>query len=326
MKQHNITLRELQDSAERVVSMMLGAGTISRTDNTKLYGVPRGGIPAAAMLMAAFRNANVFAVMVDEPHSANIIVDDLVDSGATRDRYEAMFPHTPFRALIEKVDKDSDRIHVPNAYPKGTWLVFPWEREEVGNDNSAHDIVTRLLQYIGEDPTREGLRETPARVIKAWKEWASGYGQDPKDVLKVFADGAEGYDQMVIVHNIPIVSYCEHHMAAIHGVAHVGYLPNGKIVGLSKLARVVDIFARRLQVQERLTQQIADTLKQHLDPLGVGVLIRASHMCMSSRGVRIHGSLTTTSAMHGSLREDGAARAEFIALCRDAERAAGVGA
>lgn len=185
------------------------------------------------------------------------------------------------------------------------------------------EIVRGLLAYVGEDPDREGLRETPARVLKAYREWTAGYGQDVTTLFKTFADGAEGAREMVIVHNIPVVSKCEHHLADITGIAHVGYIPDGKIVGLSKLARVTDLFARRLQVQERLTAQIADAIEANLAPLGVGVVIRAAHACMSSRGVKVHESVTTTSAMRGALLTKPEARAEFMALCRDAERTTG---
>ncbi len=180
--------------------------------------------------------------------------------------------------------------------------------------------VKTLLRYIGEDPSREGLVETPARFVDAWDEWAAGYKEKPEDVLKLFVDGAEGVDSMVIVHNIPIHSKCEHHLADMSGIAHIGYIPNGKIVGLSKLARLADIFARRLQVQERLTYQIADAIQENLWPLGVGVVVRCSHACMSTRGVKVHGSVTTTSAMLGVLRDDVAARREFLDLCAMAEK------
>jgi GTP cyclohydrolase I len=186
---------------------------------------------------------------------------------------------------------------------------------------SAEATVRELLLHIGENPDREGLRETPARVAKAWKEWASGYDQDPATILKTFEDGADGVGELVIVHNIPIISKCEHHLADIVGHAHIGYIPSGKIVGLSKLARLADVFGRRLQVQERLTNQIADALQEHLSPLGVGVLIRAHHGCMSTRGVKIHGSTTTTSAMRGVLLKEASARAEFLSLCAMAEDA-----
>ncbi len=184
----------------------------------------------------------------------------------------------------------------------------------------AEDAVRTLLCFIGENPDREGLVETPMRFLKAWDEWAAGYEKDPLRILKTFVDGAENCDEMVIVTNIPIISKCEHHLADITGWAHVGYIPNGKIVGLSKLARIVDLYARRLQVQERLTNQIADALVEGLAPKGVGVVVKATHACMSSRGVGIQGALTITSAMRGALLEKPAARAEFLSLCESAER------
>lgn len=179
--------------------------------------------------------------------------------------------------------------------------------------------VYRMLQKLVPDYDRPGLAETPSRVAKAWKEFTAGYHMDPAEVFKVFEDGAENYDEMVIVHNIPVVSRCEHHLEPIVGIAHVGYIPNGKVVGLSKLPRLVEIYMRRLQVQERLTTQIADDIEKYLAPKGVAVLIRASHGCMCHRGVKLHGSTTTTSAIRGVLKET-AARAEFMQLCDMAER------
>lgn len=172
-----------------------------------------------------------------------------------------------------------------------------------------------MLHAVGEDVARGGLAETPRRVSEAWLEWTSGYGADPAQVLKCFEDGAEKCDEMVVVRNIPIYSHCEHHLAAIFGTATIGYLPNGKIVGLSKLNRLADVFARRLQVQERMTNQIADALWDNLAPLGVGVVINARHLCMESRGVRQHGnSNTVTSALRGVFRTDPSVRAEFLKL------------
>jgi GTP cyclohydrolase I len=269
-----------------------------------LWGVPRGGIPAALAVAGAI-GCRLTANIAEATH----IIDDIYDSGSTAARYNAAYPGMPFLAVFDK-RRDPWR---------GRWLVMPWEVSDAGHDTSAHDAVVRLLQHIGEDPTREGLKDTPDRVIKAWKEWAQGYNQDPAAILKTFEDGAT--DEMVIVHNVPVISRCEHHLADIIGHAHVGYIPNGRIVGLSKLARLVDVFARRLQVQERLTGQIADALQNHLQPLGVGILVRAAHHCMSTRGVRVHGSVTTTSAMRGALMEKPEARAEFLTLCRLAEGA-----
>ena len=162
---------------------------------------------------------------------------------------------------------------------------------------------------------REGLQETPARVAKAWEFWTKGYRENPADILKVFEDGADHYDEMVLVRDIPLYSKCEHHLADIFGTACVAYIPDGKIVGLSKVSRLVDCFARRLQVQERLTVQIADAMVEHLAPKGVGVLIRARHMCMESRGICQQGHHTVTTALRGALKDQPATRAEFLAAC-----------
>lgn len=175
--------------------------------------------------------------------------------------------------------------------------------------------VKNILSLVGQDPNRGGLIETPLRVAKALQFWTSGYDKNPKDVLKVFEDGGEKYDEMVMVKDIPIYSQCEHHMASIFGTATIAYIPNGKIVGLSKLSRLADIFARRLQVQERLTAQIADALWENLDPKGVGVILRCRHMCMESRGLCQQGHHTVTSALRGVM-STGEARAEFLSLAK----------
>jgi GTP cyclohydrolase I len=175
----------------------------------------------------------------------------------------------------------------------------------------------RLLTSLGENPDRPGLHETPARVAKAWKHWTSGYAQDPVEVLKAFEDGAEQYNELIVVRNIPVYSHCEHHLAPFFGKATVGYLPSGKIVGLSKLTRLVDIFSKRLQVQERLTIQIANALMEVLEPKAVGVVIKCRHLCMESRGIRAIGEETITSAMLGELQPNLGLRTEFLALARD---------
>jgi GTP cyclohydrolase IA len=175
----------------------------------------------------------------------------------------------------------------------------------------------RLLRHLGEDPGRQGLHDTPARVDKAWKHWTSGYEQNPADILKVFEDGAEKYNELIVVRGIPVYSHCEHHLAPFFGTATVGYTPNGRIVGLSKLTRLVDCFSKRLQVQERLTVQIADSLMEHLQPLSVGVVIRCRHMCMESRGIRTPGEETVTSALLGEMRTNLGLRTEFLSLARE---------
>jgi GTP cyclohydrolase I len=163
---------------------------------------------------------------------------------------------------------------------------------------------------------RPGLIDTPERVAKGWAEWTRGYNQDPKDILKVFNDGAENYDEMVLVRDIPVYSKCEHHLADFFGVAHVAYIPNGHIVGLSKLSRLVDCFSRRLQVQERITTQVADAIKEHLKPQGVAVMLRCRHLCMESRGICQQGHTTVTTALRGAMRSEDSARAEFLSMIR----------
>lgn len=178
-----------------------------------------------------------------------------------------------------------------------------------------HEVIHNLIsEVIEQDPFREGLAETPARVVKAWKHWCSGYNVDIGKLLKTFEDGAEDYNEMVLVKDIPIYSKCEHHLADIFGTATIAYIPNGRVVGLSKLSRVADAFARRLQVQERMTTQIADALELHLQPIAVGVIVKARHMCMESRGICQQGHHTVTSALRGVFKTDPTARAEFLHL------------
>jgi GTP cyclohydrolase I len=180
----------------------------------------------------------------------------------------------------------------------------------------AEDAVTRILQAIGEDPTREGLLETPKRVMKAWMEWTEGYRMNLDDIIKVFNDGAEGVDEMVIVKGIPFTSHCEHHMAPFTGHVTIAYIPKNGILGLSKFNRVTEMFSKRLQVQERMTTQIAGALEDRLKPLGVAVLVEAEHTCVCSRGIRHHGCTTVTSALRGAFKTQPETRAEFYALAK----------
>lgn len=177
------------------------------------------------------------------------------------------------------------------------------------------DALRLLLRWVGEDPDREGLVGTPARVLGAWATWCDGYGKDPARVMRTFRDGAENYNEMVVVRDIPFYSHCEHHLAPFFGTVSIAYLPQGRVVGLSKLSRLLDIYAHRLQVQERLTVQVANAIMHYLEPLGCGVLVRARHLCMESRGICKQGHQTVTSALRGVLHDDTAARAEFLNLC-----------
>src|ERR1043165_3577773 len=176
----------------------------------------------------------------------------------------------------------------------------------------AEDAVETLLRWAGEDPLREGLRDTPKRVVGAYRDWFSGYLSEPGDYLRRSIDEVEGYDEMIVLRDIEFESHCEHHMAPIIGREHVGYLPTNKVVGISKLARVVDGYARRFQVQEKLTAQIARCIDEVRKPRGVGVVIDASHQCMTTRGVHKRGVSMVTSRMVGAFREDARTRAEFL--------------
>jgi len=179
--------------------------------------------------------------------------------------------------------------------------------------DSASQAVRTLLQYLGENPDREGLLETPERVLKSYDELFGGYEQDPAQILKTFKDGGESVDEMVIQRNIQFFSMCEHHMIPFFGVAHVAYLPREEIVGLSKLARLVEVYARRLQVQERMTTQITRALMEHLKPKGAACVIQATHLCMVQRGIKKHQSDTVTSSLEGCFRS-GKTRSEFLHL------------
>jgi len=259
------------------------------------YGIPRGGTIVAGV--AAARGFKI----TSEPERADMLLDDVVDSGATRSKWLVRFPAKGFRALYQRTDK---------------WLVFPWESSYAA---AAQEVVTRQLELIGEDAAREGLRDTPERVVRSWQELYAGYRMKPEDVLNAhFA--RDDYDQMIVCRGIQFYSTCEHHLQPFFGRAHIGYLPDHCVVGLSKLARLVDVFARRLQIQERLTEQIAAALQTHTRPKGVGVIIEAQHFCMMCRGVQKQTSSMVTSALKGCFR-DAAVRAEFLNLLAQGQSA-----
>ena len=178
----------------------------------------------------------------------------------------------------------------------------------------AEAAVRTLLRWTGDDPDREGLLETPSRVVRAYEEFFSGYAVDPVDFLSRTFSETEGYDEIVVLRDIRVESHCEHHMVPIVGKAHVGYLPKNRVVGISKIARLVDAYAKRLQIQEKLTAQIANTMQEVLDPRGVAVVIEASHQCMTTRGVHKSGAGMVTSRMLGAFRDDPATRREFLTM------------
>ena len=300
---HVVSWHDVETECSRIAHRWREHARDGRIDN--VYGVPRGGCAPAAIVANALD-----APLLDEPNHVGqqtLVIDDLVDSGTTRARFgtgyfDALFrkPHSPLAVAQHAREIDG-------------WIVFPWERGGADEAGPA-DAVVRLLEHIGEDPTREGLHDTPARVLRALTEMTEGYRVDIKALLTRTFE-SDGYGGMVIVRDVDFVSLCEHHMLPFTGRAAVAYIPgNGRVVGLSKLARLVDAFARRLQVQERMTEQIADALVQHLEPEGVGVVVVAQHSCMSCRGARKADARMVTSSLRGALYDKPEARAEFMRL------------
>jgi len=283
---------------------------VARNPKAKMvWGIPMGGIPVAALTglpIACPKSSTVESLLASYDPTTTLVVDDIADSGRTLQPYiEAGF-------LVDSIyRKPYTPAHIaPLATMAKDWVVFPWERS-----GAPEDAVVRLLQWIGEDPNREGLRDTPKRVTKALKEMTAGNQLDPKQILGTVFD--ENSDQMVVVRGIRFSSLCEHHMLPFSGTATVGYIPRRKVVGLSKIPRLVNAFAKRLQVQERMTNQIAHALMKNLQPLGTGVVIKAHHSCMGCRGVIQPDAEMITSAMLGCLREDPSARAELMQFCKE---------
>ena len=270
-----------------------------------LYGIPRGGIAAAYAVLAEVlilkRDRPLECFIVSRPQDATVFIDDILDSGATRERFAREFPGVNFFTLVKKESPDQ-------------WFVFPWEICLGGQDSSAEDIPLRMLQYIGENPQRDGLKDTPARVVKSWDFLFSGYKIDPAEVTARVFTNEEKYDEMVVLRDIEFYSMCEHHILPFFGRVHIAYVPTDKVIGISKLARLVECFSRRLQIQERMTQQIANALESTLHPLGVAVMVEAKHLCMVARGVQKQNSVMVTSAIRGIIKENEAARMEFLSL------------
>jgi GTP cyclohydrolase I len=285
---------DVKKAAERMGQDIVAAGFRGRIP---AYPIPRGGIYAAQ----AVRNG-LQIELVEDPTYANIYIDDILDSGKTRDRVFEQHGEKPFFVLVDKL----------TGRDENEWYSFPWER--MNNEGSGiHDSVVRFFQFIGEDPTREGLVETPQRVERSYKELFSGYETDPKEVIKVFED--DSCDEMVIVRNVEFFSTCEHHLLPFFGKAHIAYVPDGRVIGASKLARVLEVFARRLQIQERLCQQVTSALDGLLEPKGSACILVARHLCMSSRGIAKQGSEMITSSLTGVFRESGNdARRELLSM------------
>lgn len=263
-----------------------------------LYGIPRGGIIPAVLICSKLNHSTYpFCYnLVERPHAANYFIDDIIDSGKTKRGIQDRFPCTPFFTLFSKQKNEP-------------WYSFPWERMQ--KEEGPEDNIQRILEYIGEDPSREGLRETPERVLRSWAKIYGGYKTNLKTILKVFKD--ESCDEMIVLRDCEFFSTCEHHLLPFFGKAHIGYIPDGKVVGISKLARLLEAFARRAQIQERIGEQITNTLMEELKPKGCGVVLEAQHFCMTSRGVEKQNSVMVTSSLKGSFLQ-AEVKGEFLRM------------
>ena len=275
---------------------------------SSVYGIPRGGHYAASMIAQDMRKN-----LILDPEDINdetLIVDDLIDSGTTYRDYAKKYKQNKFAFVYsKKPEKACEGLIVGVYVPSDKWMVFPDESGAGIEEN-----LRRTLEYIGEDTTREGLIETPSRMRKAYDEIFAGYKINPKDLVKTFVQGT--CKEMVILKNAEFYSTCEHHFFPFFGHCSIGYIPKNKVIGVSKLARLLDCFAKRMQIQERMTTQIADFLEQELEAEGVYVVCEGVHFCMTSRGIKKQDASMITSAIRGRFHNDSALRAEFLSLIK----------
>ena len=274
------------------INKLAGVIHLSAVQYKTIHAVPRGGTIVGALIAQALG-----LTLVEEPTDdiTCLVVDDLVDSGKTL----SQFPHNNTAVLYTKPHSPSVNFSVEEL---DGWIEFPYEETQ----KDVEDNFRRILEYLGEDPTREGLRETPKRYIKFMKQFLQ------KEDFNFTAFQNEGTDEMVIQKNIPFYSLCEHHTAPFFGMAHVAYIPGDKIVGLSKLARTVRHYASNFQNQERITTQVAERLEKELSPRGVAVMLEARHFCMEMRGVKTHDTTTVTTKLTGAFKDNHETRSEFM--------------
>ncbi len=277
----------------------------SRHGCDSIFGIPRGGIPLAVGL-----SEKLNLHLVSKPNLKTLIVDDIVDSGKTRLRYK----QNQFASIHVKTYTPEDFRPQYYLYQTDKWIDYFWET----NESTIEDHIIRQIQYIGEDPCRQGMIETPKRIVASWGEIFQGYKQDPESVFKTFEDEQEQFGGLVYLKGIEFYSICEHHWLPFFGQAFVAYIPNGPVIGVSKLARLLDIYARRFQMQERIGEQVTNSLMKHLNPVGAACLTEAKHLCISCRGVKKQHAIMGYSSMKGVFLDDSnkgiAARNELMAL------------
>jgi GTP cyclohydrolase I len=288
-----ITYERLQQDAHTL------AKKLNKDNYTGIYGIPRGGVP-----VAVFLSMHLGLPLVDTISEDTLIVDDLVDSGKTIEQYRGK---NDVAVLYRKSHSpiEGDDLFIVDTID--AWIEFPYEDTQT----DVEENFRRILEHLGEDPTREGLVETPKRYIKFMKQFLT------KDDFNFTAFDAEGYDEMIVQKDIPFFSLCEHHIAPFFGTATVAYIPGKKIVGLSKLARTVKHYAANFQNQERITSQVAERLEKELNPVGVAVTISARHFCMEMRGVKTHDVATVTTKLTGAFKTDEKTRAEYMGHLKD---------
>ncbi len=295
---YQISVKRFQEDVKKLAGLVCAIDGWRSYDG--IYGIPRGGT-LVALELSRHLNLPVVEAHKITPHT--LIVDDLIDSGQTMAGYR----NSLHKAVLYKKPHAPDTVTFWVTEMTG-WIEFFYE-------NTSKDVqenVTRLLEYIGENPNREGLRDTPKRVIRMYDEIFGGYKQDPENLFKAIF--TSDIDEMVVIKDIPFFSHCEHHMVPFFGKVHIAYLPKGKVLGLSKFSRLVEIFAKRMQIQENMTKQIADAIDKHLKPAGVAVVVEARHLCTEMRGVKKHNNTTITSVTTGSFRENPQTRNEFLTL------------
>ena len=301
MQKTFLNWQDIDERADKVAAAIASITKKPSKEPIRLFGIPRGGCFAVLAVARALERRQRPALIMTTVATTEYIIDDIIDSGKTRDKWMNGQSRNVF-ALVDKQGYDKEI----------GWVVFPWE---VGGDEEAGptENIVRLLEFIGENPDREGLKETPQRVIKSYGHLFGGYEQGLESIMKVFKD--DTCDEMVILKDIEFYSTCEHHMLPFFGKAHIAYVPKGKVIGISKIARILEVWSRRLQIQERLTQQVTETLDKYLEPLGSACVMEAQHFCMTSRGVEKQNSVMITSSLTGVFKDGfNQARGEFLRL------------